>query len=51
MWVRNQIVWFCQQEAEKYNDTFGIFLGIILRMFTEEEREKMYTEDWWGMDY
>ena len=49
--VEDEHVWFCQQEAEKYNDTFGIFLGIILRMFTEEEREKMYTEDWWGMDY
>lgn len=40
---------FCQQEAEKNNDTFGIFLGRILRMFTEQERKKMYEEDWWGM--
>lgn len=42
-------VWFCQEESEKHNDTFGIFLGRVLRMFTEEEREKMYEEDWWGM--
>jgi len=42
-------VWFCQEEAEKYNDTFGIFLGQVLRMFTEYEREKMYNDNWWGM--
>jgi len=42
-------IWLCQQEAKKNNDSFGVFLGLILREFTEEEREKMYEEDWWGM--
>jgi hypothetical protein len=47
--IDDSCVWFCQEEAKKNNDTFGIFLGQILRMFTEDEREQMYEEDWWGM--
>jgi 2-hydroxy-3-keto-5-methylthiopentenyl-1-phosphate phosphatase len=47
--IEDRCVWFCQEEAEKHNDTFGMFLGQVLRMFTEEEREKMYEGDWWGM--
>lgn len=44
-------VLFCQQQAEKNNDTFGIFLGQILMTFTEDERKKMYEEDWLGNEY
>ncbi len=42
-------IWFCQQEAEKNNDSFGIFLGQLLRSFTEDERNELYLKDWWGM--
>lgn len=47
--IEDEHVWLCQEEAEKNNDTFGIFLGQVLRMFTEDERKKMYEDDWWGM--
>jgi hypothetical protein len=42
-------IWYCQQECEKENDTFGIFLGLLLRSFTTEELKEMYNKDWWGM--
>jgi len=48
--IEDKDIWFCQEQAEKNNDTFGIFLGQVLRMFTEPEREKMYNDNWWGMN-
>lgn len=40
---------FCQEEAEQNNDSFGIFLCRLMREFTEEELEKLYEKDWFGM--
>jgi 2-hydroxy-3-keto-5-methylthiopentenyl-1-phosphate phosphatase len=48
--VEDRHVWFCQEEAEKRNDTFGIFLGQVLRTLTEKEREELYNDSWWGME-
>ena len=44
--VSDMDVWYCQEEAIKNKDSFGIFLGLILRMHTEEEREEMYNDNW-----
>ena len=41
---------FCQEQAEKDNDSFGIFLSRLMREFTEEELEELYEKDWFGMD-
>lgn len=40
---------FCQAECEKHKDTFGYFLCDILLEYTENELEKMYEDNWWGM--
>ena len=40
---------FCQEEAEKNNDSFGVFLCRLIREFTEEELEELYYKDWFGM--
>lgn len=41
---------FCQGECEKYGDNLGYLILEILSCFTENEREKMYKIDWWGMN-
>ncbi len=50
--VDDGYVWYCQQESEKNGDTFGVFLGQVLRTFTEQERDDMYENDWnWLHEY
>ncbi|HEA68400.1 MAG TPA: hypothetical protein ENI07_16500 [Desulfobacterales bacterium] len=40
---------FCQDYCQKHNDQFGYFIATILRHFTEEERDEMYENHWWGV--
>ena len=42
-------IWYCQKYAEKNNDDFGYFIATLMRYFTEDELEKMYNDNWWGM--
>jgi len=42
-------IWDCQQWAEENGDTFGIFLGRILRMYSQEQLEEMYEDGWGGI--
>ncbi|MGV8914370.1 MAG: hypothetical protein ACOH1X_02865 [Kaistella sp.] len=46
----DQSIYFCQNECSKNGDTFGYFLATLLREFTEDELQKLYDDDWWGMD-
>lgn len=43
-------IFFCQEEAKKNNDSFGVFLTRLMREFTEEELEELYEKDWFGMN-
>jgi hypothetical protein len=48
--VESEFIIFCRAEAEKNKDSFGIFLCDILLTFSEDELDKMYNEDFWGME-
>lgn len=37
---------YCMEECEKEGDTFGYFLGNLMRYFEEEELQKMYDNGW-----
>jgi len=39
-------IWHCQQECLKHGDTFGYFLATLLREFSREDLECMYTRHW-----
>ena len=41
---------FCQDLCKEHSDDFGFFIATLMRYFTEEELEKMYDSDWWGME-
>jgi hypothetical protein len=41
-----EYIWFGQEESEKEGDTFGIFLGQLLRFFKVEELEDPYEKRW-----
>ncbi len=40
---------YCQEVCEQKDDTFGYFLCDVLMEFTEEELDKLYEKDFWGM--
>lgn len=42
-------LFFCQEQCQKNGDELGYLVAIVLRYFTEDEREKMYETDHWGM--
>ena len=41
---------WCYEHAKKQNDSFGVFLSLLLMEFTEDELEKMYENDWKSKD-
>lgn len=43
-------IYFCQEEAMKNGDSFGYFLATLMRSFKEEELEKMYFDNHWGIE-
>lgn len=41
-------IWSCQRLCLDSGDNIGFLIGSVLRCFTQEEREQMYT-NYWGM--
>lgn len=40
---------FCHEAAIDNKDEFGVFLALLMKEFTEEELEHLYSKDHWGM--
>jgi hypothetical protein len=44
--LADENLYFCQRLAEQRKDYMGYMIATTLRYFTEEEREKMYDNEW-----
>ena len=44
--LTDQDIWFCQEEAEKCQDTLASLIGILLRGLSQSEREGLYESGW-----
>jgi len=47
--LEDESLFFCEEECEKHEDYLGYLIAVTLRYFTEEERDEMYENGWWGM--
>lgn len=41
------MIYHCQEFAQKEGDSFGYFLATLMREFDTEELEKMYENGWY----
>ena len=44
--VEHSNIFYCREYALKNEDSFGVFLCDILRLFSEKELEDMYSTSW-----